>query len=192
MNDNIFEGKLVSLVMVDYAEMACCFHTWRKDSEYMRLLDMGPATPYSLKKIEEWVKKDVEESNNTGVFFMIQDKATQRLIGEIGLGGTRWTHGDTYVGIGIGERELWGKGYGTDAMRVIVRYAFTELNLHRVTLDVFAYNPRAIRSYEKVGFKVEGRHRGALNREGRRWDEVFMAILKSDWEKENGGDLWLQ
>lgn len=192
MNDNIFEGKMVRLVMVDYAEMARCFHTWRKDSEYMRLLDMGPATPYSLKKIEEWVKKDVEESNNTGVFFMIQDKATQRLIGEIGLGGTRWTHGDTYVGIGIGERELWGKGYGTDAMRVIVRYAFTELNLHRVTLDVFAYNPRAIRSYEKVGFEVEGRHRGALNREGRRWDEVFMAILKSDWEKENGGDLWLQ
>lgn len=189
MSDNIFEGKLVRLVMVDHAEMARCFHTWRKDSEYMRLLDMWPATPSSVKKIEEWIKKDIEEKDNQGYFFMIQDKATQRLIGEIGLGGICWNHGDTFVGIGIGERELWGKGYGTDAMRVILRFAFTELNLHRVSLDVFAYNPRAIKSYEKVGFKHEGRHRGALNREGRRWDEVYMGILKSDWDKEHGGAL---
>ena len=190
MNENIFEGKLVRLVMADYAEMARSFHTWRKDSEYMRLLDLGPATPFSAKKIEEWVKKEMEESN-TNSFFMIQDKATDRLIGEIGLGGTCWNHGDTYVGIGIGERELWGKGYGTDAMRVILRYAFTELNLHRVSLDVFEYNPRGIRSYEKAGFKVEGRRRGTLNRDGRRWDEYFMGILRSEWEQSQGGEAWL-
>ena len=158
----------------------------------MRLLDMWPATPFSVKKIEEWVKKDLEESRPNSVFFLIREKAENRLIGEIGLDGIRWNHGDTFVGIGIGERELWGKGYGTDAMRVMLRYAFTELNLHRVSLDVFEYNPRGIRSYEKAGFKVEGHHRGALNRDGRRWNEYFMGILRSEWEQSQGGETWLQ
>jgi len=57
-----------------------------------------------------------------------------------------------------------------------------ELNLHRVSLDVFEYNPRAIRSYEKVGFKHEGRVRQALNRDGRRWDILYMGILREEWE----------
>lgn len=193
MTDNIFEGKLVRLVKPNATDIARCFHTWSRDSEYMRLMDMWPALPYSVKKIEEWIKKETEdEPSPNSVFFIIQEKATNRLIGDIGLGGIHWSQGNCFVGIAIGERELWGKGYGTDAMRVIVRYAFTELNLHRVSLDVFEYNPRAIRSYEKVGFKIEGKHRGALNREGRRWDEVYMGILKSDWKKEQGGELWQQ
>jgi RimJ/RimL family protein N-acetyltransferase len=68
-------------------------------------------------------------------------------------------------------------------MRIILRYAFTELNLHRVSLDTFEYNPRAIRSYEKAGFKIEGRVRQLLNREGRRWDVIYMGILREEWEK---------
>ena len=61
---------------------------------------------------------------------------------------------------------------------------FNELNLHRVSLDVFEYNPRAIRSYEKVGFVFEGRTRKFLNREGQRWDMIFMGILRSEWEAQ--------
>ena len=86
--------------------------------------------------------------------FAIRTLDDDRIIGEIGLDGIRWTHGDCFVGIGLGEREFWGKGYGTDAMKIILRYAFTELNLRRVTLDVFEYNPRGVRSYEKVGFRA--------------------------------------
>ena len=66
-------------------------------------------------------------------------------------------------------------------MQVLLRYAFDELNLYRVTLNTFEYNPRAIRSYEKAGFKVEGRVRKYLNREGRRWDVIFMGILAEEW-----------
>jgi RimJ/RimL family protein N-acetyltransferase len=73
-------------------------------------------------------------------------------------------------------------------MRVMLRYAFRELNLHRVTLTVFEYNPRAIRSYEKAGFVVEGRLRNWLNREGRRWDMIHMGILREEWETLNTGD----
>ena len=67
-------------------------------------------------------------------------------------------------------------------MRVILRFAFTELNLHRVSLTVFDYNQRAIRSYEKAGFRMEGRQRGFLKREGQRWDLIYMGILRSEWE----------
>ncbi len=87
------------------------------------------------------------------------------------------------MGISIGEKEYWGKGYGTDAMRVVLRYAFTELNLHRVSLTVFEYNPRAIRSYEKAGFTLEGREREAVFRSGKRTDMIYMGVLREDWER---------
>jgi RimJ/RimL family protein N-acetyltransferase len=92
-----------------------------------------------------------------------------------------WPAGDAFVGLGIGDTEYWSKGYGTDSMHVLLRFAFTELNLQRVTLSVFEYNPRAIRSYEKAGFRHEGRMRKVLNKEGRRWDVLYMGILREEW-----------
>jgi RimJ/RimL family protein N-acetyltransferase len=71
-------------------------------------------------------------------------------------------------------------------MKVILRYAFTEVNLQRVSLTVFEYNPRAVRSYEKTGFRHEGRFRQFLNRENRRWDMLFMGILRDEWLEQNG------
>ncbi|MCJ7660780.1 MAG: GNAT family N-acetyltransferase [Anaerolineales bacterium] len=101
------------------------------------------------------------------------------------MDGVHWSHGDSSVGIGIGEREYWSKGYGTDAMNVILRFAFDELNLYRISLNVFEYNQRAIRSYEKVGFVVEGREREFLRRAGRRWDMIFMGLLREEWAQKN-------
>jgi RimJ/RimL family protein N-acetyltransferase len=68
-------------------------------------------------------------------------------------------------------------------MRVLLRFAFDELNLHRVSLSVYAYNLRAIRSYEKADFQVEGRARQVVHRDGQRADEVFMGVLREDWER---------
>ena len=116
----------------------------------------------------------------------------ERIIGGIGLDAIYWTHRDAFVGIGIGDKEDWGKGYGTDAMRILLRYAFTELNLRRVTLDVFEYNPRGIRSYEKAGFVIEGRVREAVMREGRRWDMVYMGILREEWLKTQADNMQME
>jgi RimJ/RimL family protein N-acetyltransferase len=113
---------------------------------------------------------------------MIRALEDDRLIGDTGLDGVRWSHGDAFVGIGLGERQYWNKGYGTDAMRIILRFAFTELNLHRLTLNVFEYNRRAMRSYEKAGFAVEGRQRGWIHRDGNRYDLIYMGLLRSEWE----------
>ena len=84
--------------------------------------------------------------------------------------------------ITIGENDAWGKGYGTEATDLMLAHAFTRLALHRVALMVFEFNPRAIRSYEKCGFVVEGRARQAIVRDGRFWDEIHMSVLAEEWE----------
>jgi RimJ/RimL family protein N-acetyltransferase len=179
----LLQGKLVRLVAANADKDAEQMAQWSRDSEYMRQLDTDPARPHSVKRTKEDIQKWMENESPHDFGFMIRTLADDKLIGFIGLDGVQWTHGNTFVGIGIGEKEYRGKGYGTDALRVILHYAFTELNLHRVSLNVFEYNPRAIRSYEKAGFVVEGRQRQLLNREGRRWDLVYMGILREEWKR---------
>ena len=181
MNENLLRGELVHLTHEEPEVLARLESQWQGDSEYSRLLDWDPARRVSAKTVQKWIEKQYESENN--YFFSIRMVDGDRIIGGIGLDGLCWTHGDAFVGIGLGEREYWGKGYGTDAMKIILRYAFTELNLRRITLDVFEYNQRGVRSYEKAGFVVEGRARGMILREGRRWDVIFMGILRTDWLK---------
>ena len=183
MNDNLFSGKWVRLSAFDLETYPRELSRWLRDSEYWRLQDSYPPHAVSSRQIKAGMEKDLDKEPLNQVGFAIRTLADDRLIGDIGLGGFRWNYGDAFVGIGIGERKLWGKGYGSDAMQVLLRYAFMELNLHRVTLTVFEYNPRAIRSYEKCGFRVEGRTRKLLHRAGRRWDEIFMGILREEWLK---------
>jgi RimJ/RimL family protein N-acetyltransferase len=186
MAEDLYTGTLVRLKVLNPATASEAIARWELDSEYHRLDDSDPAFPPSAKRVRE--KAETAEPPGDSFTFAIHTLADDRLIGIIGVEVTRWVNGDAYAGIGIGERDVWGKGNGTDAMRVMLRYTFRELNLHRVSLTVFEYNPRAIRSYEKAGFVVEGRLRGWLNREGRRWDMIHMGILREEWERLETGD----
>ena len=177
MNDNLLKGNLVHLRAVNSSTDAEAFSRWSRDSEYMRLSDSSTVRMWTIKQATEYIEKEFESESPTMFAFAICTLDDDRLIGEIDLSGINWASGESIVGIGIGDRNDWGKGYGTDAMRVILRFAFEELNLHRVFLNTFEYNPRAIRSYEKCGFKHEGRVRGMLNRDGKRWDVIYMGIL---------------
>lgn len=181
IDDDLFRGELVRLSIVETQKIAEAFSRWSRDSEYWRLLDTDPSLPRSVKSIREWLEKGFEKDPSDFYMFTIHDLKDDRLIGEIGLDEVDWMHGDSVVGIGLGERDFWGKGYGTDAMRLLLRFAFMELNLFRVTLDVFEYNPRAIRSYEKAGFRPEGRQRKALLRDGQYYDLLYMGILREEW-----------
>jgi len=181
MENNILDGKLVHLTADEPIILAEAIVHWGDNSEYLRLLDSGPTNMYSVKKVTEWIQKDQEKDSHAFYFLSIRTLEDDRLIGFTGLDGDAFPNGDTFVGIGIGERDFWGKGYGTDAMNVILRYAFQELNLRRVSLTTFEYNPRAIRSYEKAGFVHEGHVRKFLLREGQRWDLLFMGILREEW-----------
>jgi len=189
MTDNLFRGQLVHLAADEPEVLAKVSSRWAQDSEYFRLLDSEPPILWSEKKHKEWIEKELEKDSSDNFGFMIHKNDDNAVLGFIALFALNWNHGDTLVAIALGERDHWGKGYGTDAMRIMLRYAFQELNLHRVGLLVFEYNPRAIRSYEKAGFQPEGRIRGMMRREGRRWDWLMMGILRSEWlqlQQESG------
>lgn len=185
MENGLLIGKLVRLTVEDPQVMAKSFARWQKDSLFMRLLTTDAATFISPKYLQELLEKDISAEQPKYYMFGIRRLADDQLIGDIGLDALDFPKRDSFVGIGIGEREDWGRGYGTDAMRVILRYAFTEFNLHRVSLTVFEYNPRAIQSYVKAGFREEGRLRQRFLRDGQYWDVIFMGILRSEWEQIN-------
>ncbi len=182
---DVLTGTLVRLSAFDPEEMSKAFPRWYQNSEYLRLLNASARPMHSLKAELKWMEEEAGELSPAGYFFSIRALAEDKLIGEIGLDVVTWPGRDAFVGLGIGETEYWSKGYGTDVMNVLLRFAFTEVNLQRVTLTVFEYNTRAIRSYEKAGFRHEGRKRRSLNREGKRWDELYMGILREEWLELN-------
>ena len=183
---DIFKGDLVRLSAFDTEELAKAYAGWTRDSELQRLYDGGASRLNSAKAITDFFEKMVKEDGPANHFFSIRKLDDNRLLGDINLDViNQWSSRDAFVGLGVTDRNDWGKGYGTDAMKIILRFAFTEINLRRVTLTVFEYNPRAIRSYEKVGFRHEGRLRGALLRDGKRWDMLYMGILAEDWKEKN-------
>jgi len=182
---DIFTGKLVRLSAFDPEEMSKAFVRWNLNSEYVRLLNSSTRPMQSAKSNAAWMEKEAEEISPASYYFSIRTLAEDKLLGELGLDVINWPGRDAFVGLGIGEPEYWSKGYGTDVMNVLLRFAFTEINLRRVTLNVFEYNPRAIRSYEKAGFRHEGRMRRVLNKEGKRWDMVYMGILREEWMELN-------
>ncbi len=176
-------GQLVRLAAPDVERDAPVMTTWARNSEFVRMLDADPTQPWSLAGTRKELEEMASRERPNSVHLMICTLADDQAIGFISLGGINWVHGSAWVGIGIGDPAFWGKGYGTEAMQLLLRYAFDELNLWRVNLNVFEYNERAVRSYIKTGFVVEGRARHMFMREGRRWDFIYMGILRDEWAR---------
>lgn len=184
MDNQLFTGKLVRLAAREPETDAATIAAWDKDTVYNRLLSVEPVLPPSLKDAREML----ERPRNDRFFpFGVRTLADDKLIGFVILMNVNHVHGDAYVGIGLGDPDYRGKGYGTDAMNLVLRFAFQELNLHRVSLDAVAMNVRAIRSYEKCGFIHEGQTRGTEFRDGIRDNIVAMGILRKEWERQVAG-----
>jgi len=179
MLSELFRGRLVRLACQDADKDGETLARWSTDSEYLRLLDSDPARPRSAKSHGENIARRAEREH---VFaFNIRTLADDRFIGFVSLRVGNWASAEGRVGIGIGAAADRGRGYGTDAMQLILRYAFAELNLARVGLEAFSANQRAIRSYQKAGFSLEGVQREWDQRDGRRADEVTMGILREEY-----------
>ena len=152
---------------------------WYQDADFMRLYDATPARPRDDGDIGRWLER--EQKNKDVFLFAIRPISSDDLIGFIDLSGILWTQGTGWLGIAIGDPGQRGRGYGREAVTLMLDFAFRELNLHRVQLTVFAYNTAALALYEKLGFTREGIHREALHREGQRYDMILFGILRREW-----------
>ncbi|MBZ0291102.1 MAG: GNAT family N-acetyltransferase [Anaerolineae bacterium] len=169
----LFEGQLVRLAAPQAADQAV-FAKWTENDEYMRLLDDDPIQPQAPDRIQFG-------GSDTSFYFHVRTLAEDTLIGFVVLFNIKWSNQSAMLAIGIGETAFRGKGYGSDALGLILNYAFNELNLYRVGLTVMNYNTAAIRAYEKAGFVREGAARQAVQREGQRYDLVYYGILREEW-----------
>ena len=181
MSNAYLMGQKVRLEPFNPETEMIFWEEWDCDSEFKRLLDDVPASMMSASI----AKEHFEENQGDGALFMVHTLDDDKVIGFIELGGFDWAARNGWVGIGIGDRDYRGKGYGTEAMQLLLKYAFDNLNLHRVNLCVFSYNERAIRSYEKSGFRYEGTQREVIFKEDQRWDIIDMGILRGEWETFN-------
>lgn len=180
MDNKLLTGRLVRLSAQD-PENAAAIAAWDRDTEYTRLLAVDPVT---LGTPKSWRTRMERPPQDHFFPFAIRTLADDKLIGFIILMRIKPVHGEGWVGIGIGEQAYRGRGYGTDAMQLVLRFAFQEMNLHRVSLDAVATNARAVRSYQKAGFVLEGQTRGTDFRNGIRDNLVTMGILKTEWERQ--------
>jgi RimJ/RimL family protein N-acetyltransferase len=136
--------------------------------------------PMTLAEEEEFLRS--QAASPTGLVLGIAVRADDRLVGVTGLHEVDLRNRHAGFGIILGDKPSWGKGYGTEATRLLVRHAFETLNLNRVWLHVYEYNERGVRVYQKTGFRLEGRLRQDTFRDGRYWDTLVMAVLREEWE----------
>jgi diamine N-acetyltransferase len=133
------------------------------------------------ERLEALLDEELKSAGDGAVRFLVYERATMRPIGTTNLDTVDRHHRKAEFGICIGEKECWGRGYGTEATRLTLDYAFTVLGLHSVHLAVAAYNGPAIRCYLKAGFRESGRRREALRLGERFHDEVVMDCLAGEF-----------
>ena len=174
-------GERIRLRAIERTDIAQ-FTEWLNDPEVRRGLMFRQ--PFSMAEEENWFEnmlKSPQVEHPLGIE-ILTDRGWE-LIGNCGLAGFDWVARRAEFGIIIGVKEHWNKGYGTEALKLMIKHGFSTLNLNRISLLVYENNPRALRCYEKAGLSVEGRKRQAHYDEGQFFDIILMSILRSEWEE---------
>lgn len=138
--------------------------------------------PHTLKQSENFLQMMLESGSSSTKGFVIAEKETGKYIGQIDLINIDWKNRTSLLGIVIGEEDNQGKGYGQEAIKVLQKFVFEELNLHKLELEVHEYNEKAYKCYKKCGFVEEGRKRENFYINGKYTDTIFMGILKREYE----------
>ena len=186
--DNLFEtplydGQLIRLGPIDHEKDAEIESRWTHDASFMRLMYLDPMRPLSVaqvKKKYEELEKTADEDRQP-IPFRIRAREDDRLVGLAEFNWIQWNNGIAGIRLGIGAPEDRRKGYGRDALDLLLRFAFNEINLYRLTSIIPAYNAAALRLFASVGFTHEVTRREAVNRDGRLWDLYHYGLLVEEW-----------
>jgi len=157
--------------------------SWTERAEYLRNVDTGVAFPLAAEGTGQ-----MPGDGHTSFEFGIRTLSNDELIGFVALHSIEWNNRAATLAVGIGDGAHRRLGYGTEAVRLVLRYAFPELNLNRVGLDVVKYNIAAMALYQKVGFRREGAQRAAVLRDGKQFDRIIMGILRTEWTQQEAED----
>ena len=167
-------GKLCYLSPIDLDD-AEKFTEWLNDLEVISNLTLHSAV-INVNSERTILEKLSKEHN-----YSIIDIETNQLIGNCGLFDLDHLNRKAEVGLFIGDKKFWNRGYGTEALRLLLDYGFKALNLHNIMLKVYSFNERAIKCYEKTGFKIIGKRRASLRRLNNVYDEIYMDILPEEF-----------
>lgn len=154
-------------------------HRFVNDKEL--ITNLSNSIPFPMTYEEELGFVKSQKKNNEGTYnFAIEAIENKEYIGGCGINKVNWQTRVAELGIMIGNKEYWGKGYGTDAIKVLIKFMFEEMNINKISLGVYSFNKRAIRCYEKCGFKVEGVLKQEVYTGGKYYDKILMALFKED------------
>ena len=176
----MLKGKLVLLRPVRRSDIQH-FLKWYNDPEVTQYLAMY--LPMTEMAEEKWIERLADRAT-TDVIFLIEaiEGESTRPIGSTGLHGISPKNHNATFGIAVGEKEYWSRGYGTEAARLLVKYGFEQLNLHRIGSGAIAFNERSIRMHLRIGFREEGRQRDWIYKNGAYHDHVLFGLLKDEWQ----------
>jgi len=183
MENPFLIGERLYLRPLEMEDVSTCLR-WINDPEVTRTLAMY--RPLNEPREREWFEGLYKDDREILVAIVL--KENDKHIGNIGLHRIEWKERQAELGIMIGEKDEWDKGYGAEAIRLMLEYGFERLGLHRIYLRVYANNPRAIRCYEKAGFRQEGVLRESHFSEGRYWDTIIMGLLEEEWRELRSAD----
>lgn len=155
------------------------YQRWINDFEVVRGLTVS-LRPLTSEAEEVWYERASKEDGS--VHFTIYERVTLRPIGNTSLMEIDHLHRTAEFGILIGEKECWGKGYGTEVTGLMLDYGFTGLGLHNIQLRVFSFNERALRAYQRAGFHLIGRRREARRLGGTAYDVIYMDCLATEFQ----------
>lgn len=183
------EAQDVLLGPIDHDAHPAIESRWTHDAEFMRLMEFTTTRPLSPALVKEQYEAIEEEmlEQKTLFYFPILAREDNRLIGKALIEYVDWSSGNGYIRLGIGEAESRCKGYGSQALSLLLRFAFDELNLFRVTAVVPAYNNCATRLFQKFGFMEEVRRRKVLFLDGEFWDVIGFGLLNAEWRESIAG-----
>ncbi|MHA2393343.1 MAG: GNAT family N-acetyltransferase [Promethearchaeota archaeon] len=141
--------------------------------------------PHTMEDIKKWFERTPEIGVRDFIVFIIYHKLDKRPIGDIGLNHINWINRNANIFATIGEPEYWGKGIVGEAAKLLINYAFTELNLNKISASIHNPNQRSLRASEKLAFKEEGILKEQVYVDGEYVDEHRFSLLKKEWIIEN-------
>jgi RimJ/RimL family protein N-acetyltransferase len=169
-------GERIYLREVRLEDVNDTYYRWMNDPEVTEFLE-SRFYPNSIERLQEYVKEQSGDLNN--VFLAVCLKENRKHIGNVKLGPINWIHRFAEIGIVIGEKDYWGHGYASEAIGILVRYAFDVLDLHKLTAGCYQAQHGSVKVFQKNGFEIEGVRKKHYFHKGTYVDAVLLGLLNS-------------